>query len=356
MSNQWGRDTQLARRPGGSPAGLLVAILVSLLLGAAAGYGAMRYLTAPDADRLAKANEQIASLSAELDDSNRRLAEAAEARKRAETALGASDPQSATLRQTLDSQRAELDTMADSLEATSRQLLAEKEENARLAKALADANRIDLAREESIETARREAAARKEAEAALAELRQRLEASEGEARQSLAQLETVEVPRLRKELAELAERLAKTEADRDRIAAELSAGDAALAQAQRGLKAAEDGLARERQRSGALMEERDAALAASTPGEETTPAGSSTASSQAPENIPLVVDEQRDPKAVDAVLERTPGLDRLSSSDFQKLRTLLISGECVTTGLQSVFRTVPVVTLRNLMRDLKSDC
>ncbi len=357
MSNQWGRDTQVSQARGGSPFGLLIAILMSLVLGAAAGYGAMRYLGLQDANRLATVDQQIADLSTQLNDSNRRLAEALEARKRAETALDVGDPETAALRQTLDSQRGELDLMTDGIEATSRELMSEKEENTRLAKALAEARQRSLAQDKALETAKQEAANAKEtADAALADLRQRLEASEGEAGQSLAQLKTVEIPRLEAQIAALAEKLAKAEAAGDKISAERDALGAQLARSRDALTNAEDKLARERERSAGLQAELDAARADSTPGQDTAPDSPSSAPPEPREDLPLIVDAQRDPATVDAVLARTPGLDRLSAEDYQRLRSLLVSGECVTTGLQSVFRSVPVVTLRNLMRDLKSGC
>jgi len=357
VSNQWGRDTQVSQARGGSPLGLLVAILVSLVLGAAAGYGALRYVTLQDADRLATVDAQIADLSAKLDESNRRLAEALEARKQAETALNASDPQTAALRQTLDSQRSELDSMADTLEATSRELLSEKDENARLAKALAESRQHSVAQDKAIETAKREATrAREAADGALADRTRRLDASEGEAGKALAALKTIEIPRLEAQIAELSDKLAKAEADGTKISAERDALGADLARGQDALKDAADKLAREQERSAALQAELDAARTESAPDEDKAPDNVPAAPPETAEDLPLIADAPRDPAAVDAVLARTPGLDRLSADDYQRLRNLLVSGECVTTGLQSVFRSVPVVTLRNLMRDLKSGC
>lgn len=357
MSNQWGRDTQVSQARGGSPFGLVVAVLVSLVLGAAAGYGAMRYFTLQDADRLATADTQIADLSARLDDANRRLAAAHEARKQVETALNASDPETAALRQTLDNQRSELDSMADTLEATSRELLSEEEANARLAKALADSRQHSIAQDKAIETAKRDAtSAREAADAALADLRQRLDASEGEAGKALAALKTVEIPRLEAQIAELSDRLAKAEADGTKISAERDALGAELARNQDALKVAEDKLAREQARSAGLEAELEAARAQSAASEDKASDNTPAAPPGTAEDLPLIANAPRDPATVDAVLARTPGLERLSADDYQRLRSLLVSGGCVTTGLQSVFRSVPVVTLRNLMRDLKSGC
>lgn len=66
--------------------------------------------------------------------------------------------------------------------------------------------------------------------------------------------------------------------------------------------------------------------------------------------------DARDPDAVAAALRTAPGLETLSDTDRQKLIDTLVAGECVTTALKSVFERVPILTLRNLIRDLHSDC
>lgn len=72
-----------------------------------------------------------------------------------------------------------------------------------------------------------------------------------------------------------------------------------------------------------------------------------------PENSTLI---ERKPDAVAQALRTAPGLETLSASDRQRLAETLVAGECVTTALKSVFERVPIVTLRNLIRDLNSDC
>lgn len=66
-----------------------------------------------------------------------------------------------------------------------------------------------------------------------------------------------------------------------------------------------------------------------------------------------------DPRKRDIVaraLRVAPGLETLSEAERQKLEDTLIAGECVTTALKSVIERVPILTLRNLIRDLNSDC
>ena len=64
----------------------------------------------------------------------------------------------------------------------------------------------------------------------------------------------------------------------------------------------------------------------------------------------------RDPQAVEAALRDAPGLDALSTAERQALKDALVSGQCVTTALESVFDDVPILALRNLIRDLNSGC
>ena len=61
-------------------------------------------------------------------------------------------------------------------------------------------------------------------------------------------------------------------------------------------------------------------------------------------------------QAVEAALRAAPGLDALSAADRQALKDALVSGACVTTALESVFDDVPILALRNLIRDLNSGC
>ncbi|OJT99718.1 MAG: hypothetical protein BGN83_03825 [Rhizobium sp. 63-7] len=64
----------------------------------------------------------------------------------------------------------------------------------------------------------------------------------------------------------------------------------------------------------------------------------------------------RDAFEVERALSGAPGLDGLSSADRLTLKQKLVAGECVTTSLESVLGKVPVISLRNLIRDLKSSC
>jgi len=64
----------------------------------------------------------------------------------------------------------------------------------------------------------------------------------------------------------------------------------------------------------------------------------------------------RDSLLVENVIGATRGLGFLDEEKTQRLKDKLIAGVCVTDALESVFDKVPLVLMRNLMRDFKSDC
>lgn len=64
----------------------------------------------------------------------------------------------------------------------------------------------------------------------------------------------------------------------------------------------------------------------------------------------------RDRLMVDSIIGTTRGVGFLDDEKKQRLKDQLASGACVTDALESVFDKVPLILMRNLMRDFKSDC
>lgn len=64
----------------------------------------------------------------------------------------------------------------------------------------------------------------------------------------------------------------------------------------------------------------------------------------------------RDRQVVETIIGTTRGVGFLDDEKKQRLKDQLVSGACVTDALESVFDRVPLVLMRNLMRDFKSDC
>ncbi len=66
--------------------------------------------------------------------------------------------------------------------------------------------------------------------------------------------------------------------------------------------------------------------------------------------------EPRDPAKVELALTAAPGLSELRSSQRKEIATRLTKGECLATTLKDYFSPVPVLLMRDLVRDLDSEC
>ena len=342
MNNRWGRSGNGQTASGGGIGGILFAIVVSLALGAAGGYGAFRMMdaTAP-ADEIAQRDARIGELARELDarvaqvEENSRTAQALseenDALERQIEALrdkaGPSDAAAALAenarltQQVVPDLRNELELAsqlvadADALKKRAEETVRERDrrlslqadEIARLEKALEEARRQQS-------TARTAETERQEAEAAL---RRELE----EAQRAEDRIRATDLPALRAENTR-----------KDKEIAELTADNAALTA-----------------RIGALE---SAARSNAVPDEPEDGGDQPAVDNQKPA-------QARNPRSaalVGLAIDNAPGLDRLSGVQRERLEQTLISGECVTKALDGALQRVPVLALRNLMRDLDSDC
>lgn len=324
MSNQWGRDTQSITRSRGAPIGTLIAVLLSLGIGAAAGYGALFYGGGTNTGQLDAAEQRVTELNARLAESERQLQQALETARQQAPVEGAYDAGSA-----------ELDAMTEKLAQASAELANEKQ---RVGELEAEIEAVRWAADErgrAASDAFRKMAARDEL-AELAELRQvkipRLEAQIGSLMQRLVESQR----QLRSEKASVEELSRQRDAGRD-------------AQTE-----AEKALALERSRVVDLQTQLNRMQKESR--ENQSPKAGSDENPTGADTPPAANTASREADLVAGALDRTPGIDRLSATDRDRLQEMLVSGQCVTTSLKAVFRSVPVVTLRNLMRDLKSGC
>lgn len=317
MNNQWGRGSGGATGGGSGIGGILFASIVCLALGGAAGYGAFRAISgAPSESALEDRDRRIADLADEND----------------------------ALKRQLDALRAD----------ASRSDAAESAENVRLAQEIVPGlqRELELAGQKLAEAER----LRKDAEAAATERARELDERAGQ----IAQLEkAIEEARS----TQAANRNAETE----RLEAEAETLRRELAEAEQAAKrlrtrelpdlVAE--IARKNQEI-ATLTARNAALAERIAALET--AAQPTSPQQADDNgardnaKPADRRSPRNAALVAQVIERTPGLDRLTGAQRTQLEQTLVSGECVTNALGSVLNRVPILALRDLMRDLDSDC
>lgn len=342
MNNQWGRTGNGTATSGGSGlGGILFACVVSLALGGAAGYGAFRMMDgAAPTDEIEQRDQRIASLAKELD---ARIAQVEENSQKAQALAeengglerqiealrknaGTSDAAAALaenvrLNQLVPELRNQLELASqlvadaealkkraeEAVRDRDRQLSLRADEIARLEKALAAA-RSQQSTSQSAE------AARQEAEAAL---RRELE----EAQRAKDAIQTTDLPALREEIAR-----------KDKEIAELKAKNVSLTSRISALESA--------------------ARSATVPGKPDDGDDKPALDNK----TPTPVRNPRSAVLVSLAIDNTPGLDRLSSTQRSQLEETLVSGECVTNALGGIFKRVPVLALRNLMRDLDSDC
>ncbi|WLS02263.1 hypothetical protein [Shinella oryzae] len=317
MNNQWGRGSGGATGGGSGIGGILFASIVCLALGGAAGYGAFRVISG-------------ASSESALEDRDRRIADMAD--------------QNDALKRQLDALRAD----------ASRSDAAERAENGRVAQEIVPGlqRELELAGQKLAEAER----LRKDAEAAATERARELDERIGqiaqlekaieEARSTQADNRNAETERLEAEAETLRRELAEAEQAAKRLRT-------------RELPDLVAEIARKNQEI-ATLTARNAALAERIAALET--AAQPKSPQQADDNgardnaKPADRRSPRNAALVAQVIEKTPGLDRLTGAQRTQLEQTLVSGECVTNALGSVLNRVPILALRGLMRDLDSDC
>ncbi|MGV8939376.1 MAG: hypothetical protein ACOH2J_19835 [Allorhizobium sp.] len=363
MSNQWGRETQGAQGRSAGFAGILVAIVISLLIGASGGYLYLRFTQPDQSAALEQGRQQVASLKQQLEQAVRRADDAGKALDAARAAQPSTNPDTAALNDRIAALRTELDTMVQALSTASLKQ--------RQAVEAADSLSQEFAAERSALQDR----VRELEDSATASDRQRqtLDQQLAAARLAVTTAQAGDsdaLAGLKAQVATLEAELAALRKDRAKVATDLDAALRDLVSARSELTTVQGRMAEQTQQLTALEAQlatarSDAARAAEkaappepqpVPALPTVPAPTPPPEPTAP---PLSIEPERqarDAVRVDQVMATAPGLDRLTPVDFQRLRALLLSGQCVTTGLEAVFTRVPVITLRNLIRDLNSDC
>ncbi len=382
MSSQWGRDSQVpSARSGG--VGSIAAVLLALLIGGAASYGYLRFVQPIETGEATALQGEVTALRDTLASREAALSEAQAARTRAETQLQQLPPADAAdgaelsaLREQLARQAAELDAMTERLaqasaaeteaaETAGAALQADAAERQALASDLDEAKATVLKLQQQNDRLEAELSAARAAAAKGTDARDK---ELGDLRDRVVPALTAETEQLRRTVEDLTQGNATARAENTRLSADMerltrerdesAAGldrmnrqAAADRQAQ---QAVEDRLAQATARIAALEAELARATAApSAPALATPPepSPSATPSDASPQARP-----PRTAAEVDAALVRAPGLDRLTPEDAGRLKTELVKGACVTDALETVFTRVPVITLRNLIRDLNSDC
>lgn len=343
MTNQWGRDSDFRSGGGRGGAGTVIAVLAALALGGAGGYAASWFLqtdaiVAGDAERA-----QTAELA-------QALAEARDELSAARRAEASSAAEVEALKADIARMAGDMDAMAEKLAAADRAAAAPDETNGavdalkRERDGLAAENEAFKAGLEALESERQA-------------LEQQAETDRQELQAELERLQRELVPerdRLKRQTETLLADQAALEA-RIKTASEVQASDAArIVELEALLKSREDDLEAARQAIEALGNAAQAAMNA----DRIEEAGAQAAQPRVAADVQDAASalDPRDPDAVARALRAAPGLETLDEAGRQQLTDRLVRGECVTSALESLFDRVPILTLRNLIRDLNSDC
>lgn len=347
MTNQWGRDSDFRSGGGRSGAATVIVILAAFALGGAGGYAASSLL---QADAIVAGNAERAQ-TAELDQA---LAELRDELSAARAAEASSAAEVESLKADIARMAGDMDAMAEKLAGANRPAAVPAETNGaadalrRERDALAAENEAFKAGLEALEAERQ--ALKQQAETDRQMLQDELERLQGELVPEL----TSERDRLKGQTATLLADKAALEA-RIETASKVQAADAErIVELEALLKTRAEELEAARRATETLGNEAKAAMNA----DRVKEAGAQAVQPPAEAGVQdaASVPDPRDPDAVARALRAAPGLQTLSEADRQQLTERLVRGECVTSALESLFDRVPILTLRNLIRDLNSDC
>jgi chromosome segregation ATPase len=332
MNNQWGRNTH--RTQGGSPAGFLLAALLCLFLIGGGVYGwFVRETLQKQIGNLTKTNIELAEALTKAEAERTELASNIEALKH-NTGQWAGELEQDYANLQLN-EVPKLNRLLDKRDATISEL--EKQ--------------LDTLKKDSNVNAQKITHLETELQEAQVEAGKNTDIiSDLQARaQSLAG----EMDKLRSESEDLGAARSRTESFL--IAAQEKAKSAELklsALQKERIPELETALSSEKAKAAALERQLEAlALLAKDP----PPEPSQSESDEQPAGD-AIERSPRNSAAIASLLDDQPGLSSLDDNRRRKLQNELASGACVTDALESVFDKVPLIVMRNLMRELKSDC
>jgi uncharacterized protein YdcH (DUF465 family) len=347
MNNQWGRS---GSGPAGSSGigGILFASVVCLALGAAAGYGAFRMMEdAPSQSDIEARDTRIAELARELDERAAQVEENTRKVRALSEENGTLKRQAEALRKDAGVSGSDVAVIAAERTRLAQEVVPDLENKLQLlGQRVADAEALKKKAEEAVKdrerrlllqtdkmaglekTCTQQAAARNLEADGLKTQTVRLRDELDKIRKSEEALRTKDVPALKDEISR-----------KDTEIAALSERAKALTGRVEALSAAS---------CMALPKEPNGNGKKVVPEEDAT--------RDAASDIPVQALTPRNGARVTEAMREAPGLDSLTSVQREQLERSLVAGECVTGALSGVFRRIPVLALRNLMRDLDSDC
>lgn len=350
MNNQWGRSGNGPASGGGGIGGILFASVVCLALGAAGGYGAFRVMDdAIPQSEIESREKRIADLARELDTRAAQVEEETQKAQALTEENGALKRQVEALRK--DAGASDSDVAAIAAERTKlvQDVVPALENKVQLlGQQVADAEALRKKAEEAIKDRERQLSLQTDKIAGL----QKTCTQQAAARSAEADGLKSETANLRTELEKLkkAEETLRTK-NLPALNGEIAGKDKEIAALKERTKALTGQVEALEAASCLALPKEPNSNGKKTAGETTTQTDDGAA-----KDIAVPVLNPRNGAAVAEAMRETPGLDALTSVQRDQLERSLSAGECVTTALGGVFRRIPVLTLRNLMRDLDSDC
>ncbi len=382
MANQWGRDSQGTTKP--RQRSLLIPVLISMIFGAAISFGVLDYLQSSKVplEQLLEAKNKISdleqtvfSLRGALDNANTGV-----------KTDPAKDSQISDLEQGNQALKDELDAVLSKVQGLTAENIKLKMDLQTLSDAANNGNDVVAQRVQQLEQANKQLAddflsLQDSSSATIKALNERIK--------SLQSIDIAEATRAQKKLENELNQLqiAKTESERDLqgqitdLKRELAASQSTIAElntklndqvntatatSSKQIKELSDEIERLRTELAAAntnladmkkqladaktqLADADAKLveARKAPKVEVPP------SSPPPSNTAKT---SRDPNLMESIIGKATGSSSLTSAQKMKLEEQLIQGECVADSLKTALGRVPVLMLRDLIRDLNSDC
>jgi chromosome segregation ATPase len=382
VANQWGRDSQGTTKP--RQRSLLIPVLISMIFGAAISFGVLDYLQSSKVplEQLLEAKNKISdleqtvfSLRGALDNANTGV-----------KTDPAKDSQISDLEQGNQALKDELDAVLSKVQGLTAENIKLKMDLQTLSDAANNGNDVVAQRVQQLEQANKQLAddflsLQDSSSATIKALNERIK--------SLQSIDIAEATRAQKKLENELNQLqiAKTESERDLqgqitdLKRELAASQSTIAElntklndqvntatatSSKQIKELSDEIERLRTELAAAntnladmkkqladaktqLADADAKLveARKAPKVEVPP------SSPPPSNTAKT---SRDPNLMESIIGKATGSSSLTSAQKMKLEEQLIQGECVADSLKTALGRVPVLMLRDLIRDLNSDC
>jgi len=374
VANQWGRDSQVTARS--KERGSLIPIIISLIFGAAASYGALDYLQSDKvpAEQLVEAKTKISDLEQKVFTLRGELENA--------NAVPKTDPatinQIAVLNEQIQSLKSDLNTSNSKFQSLEIENSSLKSDLQSLSDTANKGNDVAAQRVTQLQQANKQLASD------LLSLQDSSTATIKSLNAKIHSLQSVDIANglaAQKKLADQISQLQQAKADgekalqgqieslKQQMGETQSASQALQAEldnVKNSAKGSEAGSKALQTKIDQLQKELDIAKAdLASSQKQLSDANAKVADLQKPVKVEPVAQPEQSPEAqrqardanlVSGFIDSATGAGNLTDGQKEELKAQLVKGECVADSLKTALGRVPVLMLRDLIRDLNSDC